>query len=210
MITSTIPLFPLQLVVFPESKYPLHIFEERYKRMITRCISNGEGFGIAVQIGAEVSKVGCYVRVAKVLKKYDNGESDIVVQGVSRFTIREYHVHPDGYFEASVDNYRDISDVIIRENLLEDLRNKFQEIINKINFKIEDSFWRNYSNTHNKAFKIAEKSGLTLEQQQTLLSIRDENKRINYLIDHLENLEKQIEKGIALKEIIFSDGYINN
>ncbi len=210
MIKSTIPLFPLPLVVFPESKYPLHIFEERYKRMTQRCISNDEGFGIAAQIGTELSKVGSYVRIAKILKEYSNGELDIVVQGISRFIIQEYHIHPDGYYEALVDNYRDISDVIIRENLLENLRNKFQEIINRINFKIEDSFWKNYFNTHNKAFKIAEKSGLSLEQQQTLLSIRDENKRINYLIGHFENLEKQIEKGIALREIIFSDGYINN
>ncbi len=210
MKTPTIPLFPLPLVVFPESKYPLHIFEERYKRMINRCIAGNEGFGIVAQIGTELSKIGSYVKVISILKKYANGESDIVVQGLYRFVIQEYHTHPDGYFEALVDNYNDISDVIIKESLLEDLRKKFQEIINKVNFVLEDSYWKNYSRSLKKSFKIAEKSGLSLEQQQTLLSLRDENKRIHFLIDHLKNLEKQIEKGIALREVIFGDGYINN
>ena len=210
MNSSTIPLFPLSLVVFPESKYPLHIFEERYKRMIRRCRSNGEGFGIVAQIGKELSKIGSYVRVADILTEYENGELDIVVKAMSRFILIEYHVHPDGYYEALVDNFSDLGNIIVNPNSLSELKEKFEMIIDKVNFKLEDSFWKNYSNSRNKSYKIAEKSGLSLEQQQNLLSIRDENKRISLLVDHLKNLEKQIEKGIALKEIILGDGYINN
>ena len=210
MNSSTIPIFPLSLVVFPESKYPLHIFEERYKRMIRRCLSNGEGFGIVAQIGKTFSKVGSFVRIADVLTEYENGESDIIVQALNRFVLLEYHIHPDGYYEALIDNFPDLGDVIVSQNSLEGLKEKFEIIIDKVNFKLEDSFWRNYSNSRNKSYKIAEKSGLTLEQQQSLLSIRDENKRISFLANHLDNLEKQIEKGIALKDIILGDGYINN
>lgn len=210
MNSSTIPIFPLSLVVFPESKYPLHIFEERYKRMIRRCLSNGEGFGIVAQIGKTFSKVGSFVRIADVLTEYENGESDIIVQALNRFVLLEYHIHPDGYYEALVDNFTDLGDVIVNRDSLEELKEKFEIIIDKVNFKLEDSFWRNYSNSRNKSFKIAEKSGLSLEQQQNLLSIRDENKRINFLTNHLDNLEKQIEKGMALKDIILGDGYINN
>ncbi len=210
MNSSTIPIFPLSLVVFPESKYPLHIFEERYKRMLRRCQSNGEGFGIVAQIGKVLSKVGSYVRVTETLTEYDNGESDIVVQAINRFILIEYHNHPDGYYEGLVDNFRDLNDVVINQDSVEELKKKFEVIIDKVNFKLEDSFWKNYSNSRNKSYKIAEKSGLTLEQQQSLLAIRDENKRISFLSNHLENLEKQIEKGMALKEIILGNGYINN
>ena len=204
---STIPIFPLSLVVFPESKYPLHIFEERYKRMIRRCLSNGEGFGIVAQIGKTFSKVGSFVRIVDVLTEYENGESDIIVQAINRFVLLEFHIHPDGYYEALIDNFTDLGDVIVNQNSLEGLKEKFEIIIDKVNFKLEDSFWRNYSNSRNKSYKIAEKSGLTLEQQQSILSIRDENKRISFLTDHLE---KQIEKGMALKDIIIGDGYIDN
>jgi Lon protease-like protein len=210
MNSSTIPIFPLSLVVFPESKYPLHIFEEKYRRMVRRCLSNGEGFGIVAQIRKELSKVGSYVRVADILTEYENGESDIIVQALNRFILIEYHIHPDGYYEALIDNFPDLGNVIINQNSLEELKEKFEMVIDKVNFKLEDTFWKNYLNSRNKSYKIAEKSGLSLEQQQNLLSIRDENKRINFLVNHLENLEKQIEKGIALKDIILGDGYINN
>ena len=210
MNPQTIPIFPLTLVVFPESKYPLHIFEERYKRMIGRCRSNGEGFGIVSQIDKVLSKIGCYVKISQILTEYENGESDIIVKGINRFVLIEYHQHPDGYFEALVDNFSDLGDITINQSSIDELKEKFETIIEKVNFKLEDSFWKNYSSSKNKSYKIAEKSGLTLEQQQKLLAIRDENKRISFIADHLDNLEKQIEKSMALKEIILGDGYINN
>jgi Lon protease-like protein len=210
MNPQTIPIFPLSLVVFPESKYPLHIFEERYKRMIRRCRSNGEGFGIVAQIEKVLSKIGSYVRISKILTEYENGESDIIVQGINRFVLIEYHQHPDGYFEGLVDNFSDLGEITVNQDSIDGLKEKFESIIKSVNFKLEDTFWKNYSSSKNKSYKIAEKSGLSLEQQQKLLAIRDENKRISFIADHLENLEKQIEKGMALKEIILRDGYINN
>ena len=178
--------------------------------MIRRCQSNGEGFGIVAQIGNVLSKVGSYVKISDVLTEYENGESDIIVQGINRFVLIEHHKHPDGYSEALVDNFSDLGNVTIKQETIEELKEKFEAIIDKVSFKLEDSFWKNYSNSENKSYKIAEKSGLTLEQQQKLLTFRDENRRIDFLVNHLENLEKQIEKGIALKEIILGDGYINN
>jgi len=210
MTTTKIPLFPLSLVVFPDSKYPLHIFEERYKKMIRRCRENDEGFGIAAQIGADISKIGTHVKISETLKEYDNGESDIIVHGIRRIIILEYHQHPDGYYEALVETYNDLNEVSVNEYAVEELKNKFKEIIEKVNFRIEDSFWINYIKNPIKTFKIAEKSGLTLTQQQTLLTIQDENKRVEYLRKHFNNLEKQIKKSVALKGIILGDGYINN
>ena len=53
-----IPLFPLpNLVLFPHVAVPLHIFEERYKLMINRCIDQSEVFGVVLlQRGAEQRK----------------------------------------------------------------------------------------------------------------------------------------------------------
>ncbi len=155
-------------------------------------------------------KLGPTLKYLSTLKEYDNGESDIVVHGIRRIIILEYHEHPDGYFEARVEGYNDLNEVSVNEYAVEELKNKFKEIIEKVNFKIEDSFWINYIKNPIKTFKIAEKSGLTLTQQQTLLTIQDENKRIEYLWNHFNNLEKQIEKSVTLKGIILGDGYINN
>ncbi|MFO7446154.1 MAG: LON peptidase substrate-binding domain-containing protein [Ignavibacteriaceae bacterium] len=204
----TIPIFPLNLVIFPKSRYPLHIFEERYKKMITRCMSESTGFGVLPIIDKELSNIGSYVIISSILKKYENDEMDIIVTGVGRFLLRDIRVHPDGYNIADIDEYNDHPENVNKE-LLYEMQNKFEKIIGKIHFQLEDSFWNNYFNSTSKSFKLAEKSGLSLKQQQALLEIQKENERINFLIDHFEKLDSQISDNSVLKTIIMSDGYIN-
>jgi ATP-dependent Lon protease len=204
-----IPLFPLNIVVFPASKYPLHIFEERYKKMINRCLAEKTGFGIVTRIDNELSKVGSYVEIEDILQKFDNGEMDISVVGKGRFFIDNVYSHPDKYLIADVSDYEDFTSDV-NPSLLEQLQESFEKIIEKTNFQLEEAFWRNYEETGLKSFKLAEKSGLSLQQQQSLLTLRDENERVNYLIEHYETLANQLSESSTIRSIIMSDGYINN
>ncbi len=205
---SKIAIFPLNLVVFPYSKYPLHIFENRYKKMIQKCLDDNEGFGIIAKLGEEISSVGSYVTIFKTLKKYITGEMDIIVRAGSRFQIMDFEMGPDGYLISNVKEYSDF-DYEIDKNLVEELQTKFEQILNKINYKLEESFWINYYSTNVKSFKLAEKSGLSLEQQQTLLTIQNENERLNYLLEYFENVENNLTENTAERNIILGDGYIN-
>jgi Lon protease-like protein len=206
---NKIPLFPLNIVVFPSSKYPLHIFEERYKKMINKCLSEKSGFGIVTRLDNELSKIGSYVEIEDILQKFDNGEMDISVVGKGRFFIDTVFSHPDKYLMAAVSEYDDLTSDV-NPSLMLELQSSFERIIEKTNFQLEDAFWRNFELTELKSFKLAEKSGLSLQQQQSLLTLRDENKRVNYLIEHYENLEKQISESSTIRSIVMSDGYINN
>jgi len=132
---------------------------------------------------------------------------DIVVKGNGRFKVIKTKQHPDGYLIGEIEEYTDISREFDK-NLLEELRNNFVSILKKINFKLEDAFWENYKSTELKSYKIAEKSGLTLEQQQKFLSIRKENERIGFLIKHLAKLEKKLTENIATGAIVMRDGYL--
>lgn len=205
---KTIPIFPLSLVVFPFSKVPLHIFEERYKKMINKCLDEKTGFGIVSLIWNEMSKIGSYVVIEKVKRKKENGEMDIIVKGTSRFRILKKINHTDGYIVATIEEYADDSDEI-NTILLKELRKNFEDILKKVNFSLEDSFWKNYDDTSLKSFKIAEKSGLNLKQRQKLLSLRKENERINFLLKHLIKLEKKISERYTTGAIVMGDGYIN-
>jgi Lon protease-like protein len=205
---SVIPIFPLNIVVFPFSKIPLHIFEERYKKLMHICLDEKTGFGIVTKIKDKLSKIGCYVEVMDVLQKYPTGEMDIIVAGRSRFLIQETKIHPDGYHLAKIEEYNDLP-VSVNKSLLEQLKSSFESIINKVNFKLEEAFWEGYNKTKLKSYKIAEKSGLSLEQQQELLTIRNENNRINFLLKHFEKLGKQLTENATLKALIMSDGYLN-
>lgn len=206
---NKISLFPLNIVVFPASKYPLHIFEAKYKKMINRCLTEKTGFGIVTKIDNEFAKIGSYVEIDEILQKFDNGEMDISVVGKGRFFIDNVYSHPDKYLIAEVSEYEDFTSEV-SPSLLDKLQESFERIIEKTNFQLEEAFWRNYEETASKSFKLAEKSGLSLEQRQSLLTLRDENERVSYLIEHYENLEKQISESAAIRSIIMSDGYINN
>ena len=205
-----IPIFPLALVIFPSSKYPLHIFEERYKILINKCLEHVTGFGIVSKIGDTISEVGVYVEISDVTKIYESGELDIVVAGKWRFKRMDSEMHPDGYYLSEVNRIKDQeTDGDLNYNLFFALKQRVQEMLKLVNFNVSHGFWEALEKTNLKSFKIAEKSGLSILQQQELLTIRSENKRLSYLLDHFEKLEAKLEENKMMREIILGDGYLN-
>lgn len=207
-MNHTIPIFSLKLVVYPDSKYPLHIFEERYKILLQKCLKENSGFGIVASIDNRISDVGVYVKVTELLKTYLNGEFDIVVQGLERFLINSTSLHTDGYYVAHVEKYDD-ENINIDARLSQELQNEFEEIVELANYKLGDAFWNNLKTSHFKSYKIAEKSGLTYEQQQELLILKNENERLNYLINYFISIKDKVNDAASVKRIIMNDGYLN-
>jgi Lon protease-like protein len=93
--TMEMPLFPLNVVLFPGMALPLHIFEARYREMINRCLDENLAFGVVlikegpeVGGGAEPRRVGTAARIMKVDRQPD-GRMNIQVVGTRRFRIEE-------------------------------------------------------------------------------------------------------------------------
>ena len=84
-----IPLFPLRLVVFPEEKLNLHIFDPKYLNMISDCLEQGTTFGIPAFIDDTVMRVGTEMKVLEIVNEYDSGERDIKTVAVGLFEINE-------------------------------------------------------------------------------------------------------------------------
>jgi Lon protease-like protein len=82
-----IPLFPLNLVLFPGAALPLHIFEDRYKEMVAECLEKKKSFGVVHADGEQMSIVGCTARIVRVVQRYDDGRTDILCEGERRFEI---------------------------------------------------------------------------------------------------------------------------
>ena len=78
MRPTRIPLFPLEVVLFPGMPLPLHIFEPRYRIMLARCINEKIEFGIILTLGTELSKIGCTAEIVEKLKEYPDGRVDIL------------------------------------------------------------------------------------------------------------------------------------
>jgi Lon protease-like protein len=87
MPDALLPLFPLQTVVFPRTRLPLHIFEERYKELIGEAIAEKSEFGVVLAKEGGIVNVGCTVMVDEVSKKYPDGRMDIVTSGRRRLEL---------------------------------------------------------------------------------------------------------------------------
>jgi len=208
-MNNIIPIFPLSLVVFPHSRYPLHIFEPRYKKLINLCLKEKTGFGIVTFADKNFHDIGCYVEIKEVINVSASEEMDIIVKGIRRFRmINHWENEETGYSMAEVEKYDDLMysyDPI----LFVEARKIFKHLIKRINYKLDDFFWNNLSRTELKSFKLAEKSGFDLSQQLTLLELRDEGERLNYIINHLQKLEKYLDEKTSLLKLVINDGYIN-
>ncbi len=108
-----LPLFPLGTVLFPGLVLPLHIFEDRYRQLVTDLLELPEEerhFGvIAIREGREVGadgtralfEVGCTAHLRQV-ESYDDGRFDLVTVGSKLFRLRELHDHR-AYFTGDVE-----------------------------------------------------------------------------------------------------------
>ena len=82
-----LPLFPLELVLYPGASLPLHIFEPRYRQMIAACLEEGSAFGVVLETDGERSEVGCTAEIRSVLTRYPDGRLDILTEGRRRFRL---------------------------------------------------------------------------------------------------------------------------
>jgi Lon protease-like protein len=86
-VLEDFPLFPLGLVLLPQELVPLHIFEERYKVMIGRCLENDGEFGIVWLSDDGLRDVGCTARITRVIERFDDGRLNILVEGAQPFRL---------------------------------------------------------------------------------------------------------------------------
>ncbi len=110
-----LPLFPLNLVLFPREPLPLHIFEPRYKLMIRDCLAEEKPFGIVLFEGEEIKTVGTTAMVSQLLHSYDDGRMDIMSVGQKRFRILGFNTEKS-YLQARVEYFDDTPSVQEPEN----------------------------------------------------------------------------------------------
>ncbi len=107
-----LPLFPLQIVVFPDEEVPLHIFEPRYRQLVRDMTDVGEAFGIALLRrggrAEETHEIGCTVRIEQT-EQFPDGRYNIICRGEQRFRIIE-RLDAAPYWIAEVELLEDPAD----------------------------------------------------------------------------------------------------
>lgn len=203
-MTNFIPIFPLEIVVFPGEQFNLHIFEPRYKQLILECVKANKPFGIPAVINNKLTEFGTLIFVKEIVKTYDNGEMDISTEGDKVFRILEVIKEvPDKLYSGAIVNYprnNFYGNSAAMKALLKKMRGLHDELQVTKNFRKSDDELNVYD--------IAHHSGLTLQQEYELLQLTEEKQRQEYLKRHFQDASKIIaEREAAIREKIQMNGH---
>lgn len=188
MKPERIPLFPLEVVLFPGTSLPLHIFEPRYRLMISHCLEHHREFGVVLTRAQGLAAVGCTAEILKVVKKYDDGRMDILTIGRAAFRVTQiFEEQP--YHEGAVEylEERSSGDSTDLQEKLAELYAQCHEVIygrepDALEVKEGSSL----------AFQVSSELPLELEEKQALLEIREEGERERWLLERLEQWLPQL------------------
>ncbi|HMP93454.1 MAG TPA: LON peptidase substrate-binding domain-containing protein, partial [Phnomibacter sp.] len=105
-MTNFIPIFPLGIIVYPGNTLNLHIFEPRYKQLITDCYGENKPFGIPTVLEEQVREFGTLVRITAIKEVYEDGRMDISTEGLTVFRILQTMPEvPDKLYAGAIVNY---------------------------------------------------------------------------------------------------------
>lgn len=201
-----LPLFPLQVVLFPTSILPLHIFEERYKTLVNECLREDRPFGITLVHEQEVATVGCTAAIVKLAKKYDDGRMDILVQGKHRFMLQQIVDTSSPYVIGKVELLKS-EDEGIDSSLAKETVELHNQLVAMV-YRSED-YLLDYDIANTMfSFKIAQKAGMELPERQKLLEAKSENERLHLLHAYFTEVIPKLEHLSEIERVVKSDGYI--
>jgi len=191
-----IPIFPLGMVAYPGEQLNLHIFEERYKQLINECVRENKSFGIPPVEGKEVLLYGTELLVTEVVKKYDNGELDVRVEGTGVFRILEViHEIPEKLYMGAIvtvlDNIND-RHMPTRERLRDAVNELFALLdIDKRILPEEQAYY---------SYALAHLVGFDLLQEFELLKHQSESVRQRIILEHVRNLLPSVRSVHDIRE----------
>src|SRR5512138_2517651 len=193
--SASIPLFPLHTVLFPGGPLRLRIFEPRYLDMVSRCMREDSGFGVALIVAgreaggaAQTVPVGTLARIVD-FEQLDNGLLGITARGERRFRIVHAHQESDGLNVAQVEwlDAEPRAEVLPQHAVLAELLRRALEQIGPaygaVTPAYDDATWV--------GMRLAEILPLAPVEQQQLLELSDGLERLQWLQARLDIQESR-------------------
>ena len=205
-MTNFIPIFPLNVVIYPGESLNLHIFEPRYKQLITECVATKKLFGIPAVIDNKMQDYGTLIRIDEVTTVHENGEMDIRTKGEKVFRVLEVIKDvPEKLYSGAIVTYPENFDQG-NPDLMRRVLNSIRELHRLLNvqkdFKKEDE--------HLTAYDVAHHIGLSIQEEYEILNLFDERQRQEYLKRHLAKVLPMVAQLEQLKEKVKLNGHFKN
>ena len=202
-MTNFIPIFPLNIVVFPGEQLNLHIFEPKHKQLIKECFLQKKMFGIPTVLKGNMGETGTAVEIISIEKEHENGEMDIKTLGIKLFKVLEIIKEiPDKLYSGAIVTYPENIERGIEKKMkmiLEEVRH-FHDLleVNKEYKKTDDMLC---------TYDIAHHVGMSLEQEYEFATLLREDQRQEYIQRHLKKIIPTIEELKNLKKRIQMNGH---
>jgi Lon protease-like protein len=182
------PLFPLGLVALPSELVPLHIFEERYKAMIERCVDEPCEFGIVWVAEDGLRDVGCACEVAEILERLDDGRVNLIARGTRPFRIeRRQEEFP--YPAGTVDFLDDELDEAPDPDLAAEAHEAYAELVRQATDRDPDPD----EIAAMSAYEMAATVEFGPDVKQNLLDLRSEGARLEQVTRLLRAAVKRLD-----------------
>lgn len=195
MRLERIPLFPLNVVLYPGADLPLHIFEPRYRQMVRECIENKSEFGMLLALPKGIVRVGCTAEITQVVKRYHDGRMDILTVGRAPFRIVEL-LNADAYgedqlLEGQVDYLDDRERVVDAR-----VRRELVELYEACYTMVFEDYPKNvrHDAEENLSYLVASVLPVDLLWKQQILELRCEADRQERLVGYLREWAPHLQK----------------
>jgi Lon protease-like protein len=198
-----IPLFPLELVLFPGAPLPLHIFEPRFREMVAECLATNRLFGVVRAERDGLAVIGCSAQIVRVLHSYPDGRSDILTQGMDRFEIDQID-DSRSFLQADVTVLPDMGEPSIRAAREECVAMHF-EILSLLGIA-ENSL--HLSLDAPVAYLLAAAVPGDLDFQQALLAMRSDRARTETLLAYYRELLPKLRRNKHATRQASTNGHI--
>lgn len=188
-----IPIFPLNIIPLPGELVPLHIFEPRYRQLLEDIEASGQEFGIQYRHPLNSKRVGSLVKLENVIKRYESGESDILVKGTGAYVLDTFHstlktkLYPGG--EVYVKNST------AQQEVNGELKVAFEEYAGLVDIDLKDVDY----NIHD----IANQIDLDTKDRIKYLEFQFTNKLSPFILQRLNYKKFVIQQEIKSKDIYF-------
>jgi Lon protease-like protein len=202
-MTNFIPIFPLSIVVFPGEELNLHIFEPRYKQLITDCFSENKAFGIPSIVKEKLMEFGTLVKIVEIKEVYEDGKMDIRTRAESVFRILEVVKEvPEKLYSGAIVNYPH-NNISFKPETTRYILSGLRELHRLLNIT------KKFSKPEDEmvSYDMAHHAGLSLEEEFELLQLLREDQRLEYLKRHLNKVLPIIQEMETLKEKVKLNGH---
>lgn len=214
---SELPLFPLPVVLFPGVPLPLHIFEPRYRQMLSDIKVGNNFFGLSYFDSSTsetelppAGHVGCLAEVTEA-QSLPDGRSNILTVGLVRYRVDGYVERGDPYLVAQVSFFEDEeeSDELLNASS-QDVAATFTRIARAVRIiNDERASLPDISDTEPQrlSFLVAAAMEIDVELKQELLELRSTGERLRRLSDMLARAVASYEERARVHELAKGNGH---